>query len=423
MKHNNNKEIPAGYKDSALGIIPLAWEVKRLGEIAEISSGGTPLREKLEYWNGDIPWVTTTLINAPIINNAEEYISELGLKNSAAKILNKGTLLMAMYGQGQTRGKVSILNIDAATNQACASINVSQNNSIFVYYVLDYKYEHIRALSNDGGQKNLSLGLIKDIKVIVPPLEEQRRIAEVLGVWDRGIELQRELVDRLTKRKRALMQQLLTARKRLPNFTAPWQKVKIGDIGTISSAGVDKKIIDGELPVRLLNFLDVYRRDFLYEDFQNQWVTAKEDKVQKCSVRQGDVFFTPSSETPNDIGLSAVAMEDMDNVVYSYHIIRLRLKQKWDLGYRAYAFKTDEFYRQAQRICDGSGQRYVISQDGFRSLEITIPPIAEQKAIAEVLMCADREIEIATRKLAELRNQKRGLMQQLLTGKKQLKIK
>jgi type I restriction enzyme S subunit len=144
--------------------------------------------------------------------------------------------------------------------------------------------------------------------------------------------------------------------------------------------------------------------------------------VEQCSVKKGDVFFTPSSETPTDIAFSAVAMEDMDNVVYSYHIVRLRPLIDMDLHYRAYAFKTAEFYKQAQRICDGSGQRYVISQNGFRGMSIKLPSLSEQKAIAEVLTTADDEIAIHRKTLDALRLQKRGLMQQLLTGKTRVKI-
>ena len=106
---NDNQHIPSGYKPSPLGPIPEDWEVKRLGEIAEIGSGGTPSKSHSEYWNGNIPWVTTSLLNNPYIENAEEYITEDGLNNSSAKMLNEGVLLMAMYGQGQTRGKVSKL--------------------------------------------------------------------------------------------------------------------------------------------------------------------------------------------------------------------------------------------------------------------------------------------------------------------------
>lgn len=101
-------EIAEGYKNSPVGIIPEEWDVKRLEDIAEITSGATPSRKIADNWNGNIPWVTTSLLNNAKILSAEEYITQNGLNNSATKILPINTVLMAMYGQGQTRGKVPL---------------------------------------------------------------------------------------------------------------------------------------------------------------------------------------------------------------------------------------------------------------------------------------------------------------------------
>ena len=111
-----------GYKDSELGRIPEDWEVVPISTFASVVSGGTPSRDNGGYWGGDIPWVTTTLISWKAIVQVDEYISESGLFNSAAKWISKGAVLMAMYGQGKTRGKVGLLGIDATINQACAAI-------------------------------------------------------------------------------------------------------------------------------------------------------------------------------------------------------------------------------------------------------------------------------------------------------------
>ena len=112
------------------------WEKVTLGEVATISSGSTPSRSNASFWNGTIPWVTTTQIQNNIINlnDVKEFITDDGLKKSSLKIIPKGTLLMAMYGQGKTRGQVGILNFDSTINQACAAIGVSQKvSSLFLY--------------------------------------------------------------------------------------------------------------------------------------------------------------------------------------------------------------------------------------------------------------------------------------------------
>ena len=95
------------------------WDTSKIDKIASVTSGGTPSRANPEYWNGDIPWVTTSLVDFNVILSAEEFITKEGVNNSSAKLFPKDTILMAMYGQGITRGKVAILGIEATTNQAC----------------------------------------------------------------------------------------------------------------------------------------------------------------------------------------------------------------------------------------------------------------------------------------------------------------
>jgi type I restriction enzyme, S subunit len=145
--------------------VPTSWTVTSLGDQAKLQSGGTPARDRPEYWSkGDIPWVKTGEIDYRIILTTEERITQEGLRNSAAKIFPKGTLLMAMYGQGVTRGKVGLLGIDAATNQACAAITPHDEQSVstrFLYYYLQFHYETLRQMGHGANQRNLNSALIK----------------------------------------------------------------------------------------------------------------------------------------------------------------------------------------------------------------------------------------------------------------------
>lgn len=187
------------------------WVTSTLGKVASISSGGTPSRAKKEYWNGDIPWISTTLIDFKKIENSNEYISESGLKNSSTKMLPKNTILMAMYGQGKTRGKVAILGIDATINQACASITLKNDmNTEFVFQNLASRYDEIRSISNSGGQQNLSGDLIKRIPFLYPSPStgEQQKIASCLSSLDELITAQTEKIAQLQLHKKGLMQGL-----------------------------------------------------------------------------------------------------------------------------------------------------------------------------------------------------------------------
>ncbi|WP_221411854.1 restriction endonuclease subunit S [Elizabethkingia sp. 2-6] len=187
------------------------WKTKKLGEVSSVSSGGTPSRANPLYWNGDIPWISTTLIDFNFIEKSEEYITQEGLENSSAKLFPIGTLLMAMYGQGKTRGKVAILNIEATTNQACGAIITNKEvvNPFFAFQNLVKRYDEIRDLSNQGSQENLSGGIIKRIEITFPKLLEQIKIASFLSLIDERIQTQNKIIERLETLIKGLCQKLI----------------------------------------------------------------------------------------------------------------------------------------------------------------------------------------------------------------------
>jgi len=189
------------------------WINTSLGKVSKITSGGTPSRSNKDFWKGNIPWVTTSLIDFNTIFNTNEYISEVGLKGSSAKLFPKNTILMAMYGQGKTRGKVAILGIEATTNQACAAILLNKELDInFVFQNLASRYDEIRELSNRGGQENLSAGLIEAIYFSYPiDKSEQQKIANCLSSLDELITAQTQKIDTIKTHKKGLMQQLFPA--------------------------------------------------------------------------------------------------------------------------------------------------------------------------------------------------------------------
>lgn len=196
-----------------------------------------------------------------------------------------------------------------------------------------------------------------------------------------------------------------------------WEVKTLGQIGIISGGGVDKKVQPEEIPVRLVNYMDVYRHGFIRSALLDHVVSAPPEQAARCAVCKGDVYFTPSSELPFDIAVSAVAMEDIPDACHSYHVVRLRLKEDWDLKFRAYAFSTQEFLNQAAKICEGSGVRYVITQGKFCALTVCYPPNkTEQAAIAAALSDVDALLDGLDLLVAKKRAIKLATMQQLLTG-------
>jgi len=186
------------------------WNTEPLGDIFETATGGTPDRSIKDYWDGLIPWITTSLVDGNVLSEAEEFITELGLENSAAKFFPAGTILVALYGQGKTRGKVALLGIEATTNQACAAVLPRQGiDPQFILFNLDGRYEEIRGLSNSGGQENLSQGLIKKLPFSYPEDDaEQRKVITCLASLGEVISTQSKKLASLQAHKKGLMQQL-----------------------------------------------------------------------------------------------------------------------------------------------------------------------------------------------------------------------
>lgn len=207
------------FKDTEIGRIPRGWRVTTIGEECIVGTGGTPSRSNPEYFGGDIPWVKSTEVNYNIIRQTEETLTELGLRNSNAKVYPAGTLIIAMYGQGVTRGKCAILGVDAAINQACAAVIPKDENTVYVpylYYWCQFKYEQIRGLGQGANQSNLNLSLIRSIKVAIPSsIEEQRKIAEILSTVDKKLELEMKRKEKLERIKKGLMNGLLAGRRRV----------------------------------------------------------------------------------------------------------------------------------------------------------------------------------------------------------------
>lgn len=391
-------------------------------------------------------------VSHPVAVTPSETYREIGIRSHGKGIFHKNPVSGKQLGNKRVfhiEPKCLIINIVFAWEQAVAKTTDTEKGMIashrfpmfrpktgrcdidYILYMFKTKRgKYLLELASPGGagrNKTLGQSEFAKLELLLPPVEEQKKIAQILSTWDKAITTTEQLLANSQQQKKALMQQLLTGKKRLLDkngvrFSGAWKTARLGQIGEIKSAGVDKKIVKDETPVRLLNFTDVFKRSFIYSNELNHWVTAPESKVVGCNVVQGDVFFTPSSETRNEAGIPAVAVEDIPNCCYSYHVVRFRISEQWDLNFKAYAFTTLEFRKQVNLLADGSGQRYVVSQDAFRNISVTYPDFDEQQAIGRLLRIAEDEIITLQQKLDALKLEKKALMQQLLTGKRRVKL-
>lgn len=180
-----------------------------LKDLSDVISGGTPSRGKAEFWNnGTIPWVKTTELKNNVITDVDEYITEEGLVNSSAKLVPAGTILVAMYGQGKTRGMTAYLDIEASTNQACACILPSDKiDSMFMWKYFELSYDKLRSLAQGAGQPNLNGNMIKNFKVLVPPIEMQNSYVNFVNQVDKSKVKVQKALDETQKLFDSLMQQ------------------------------------------------------------------------------------------------------------------------------------------------------------------------------------------------------------------------
>lgn len=392
--------------------VPEGWEKTRLKNIADITSGATPLRSNPKYWlDGEIPWVTTAEIKFNTILYTEEKITSEALKETSIKLYPIDTLLMAMYGQGVTRGKVAKLGVKATTNQACAAILLDNQQYCIDYFFhyLIFNYEKIRGLSNLGSQSNLNLGIIGSLIITIPPLAEQEKIAEILSTWDHAIEQTERLKANAETHKQALMQQLLTGKKRFPEFEGEWRKVRLSDYVAISNA---KTTINDELPIITSSRKGI----FLQEDYFKKQVASTNNIGYKI-VPRGFITYRSMS----DDGIFVFNRQNiLDNTMVSpaYGVFQfININADFALELINSSNMLFEFNKLSQ-----GGTRISLKTNSFKEIYIKVPSLEEQQKIAAVLNTADREIELLAEKLDHLKTEKRALMQQLLTGKRRVKV-
>jgi len=222
------KAFILGWKDIDRWGVDISWKQKnrfntakftmsRVEQLCEIGSGGTPLRQKPAYFNGGIPWVKTAEVRNNIIMNTEETITKLGLNNSSAKIYPVGSIIVAMYGQGATRGRTAKLGISAATNQACAVLSNFDERiePDYLWIYLMSEYERLRDLASGNNQPNLNADMIANYPVPLPPLEIQKEIIKQVKESQLEIARERETAEKKSLEIKAEIEALVLGTKRI----------------------------------------------------------------------------------------------------------------------------------------------------------------------------------------------------------------
>lgn len=411
------------YKQTEVGLIPEDWNLVPFNKVFAFQSTSNYSKAQMSY-DGEVGCIHYGLIHA--ISN-----TQYNLKNGINYYVSYDQAQYDIVRDGD------VIMVDASEDiegvnksvEVCGIGNKKYISGLHTYLLRDrnkYLADNFRGiLLNSQLVKNQMLQLAVGMKVfgvsktqlikiklpLPPTINEQKAIAKVLTDTDSLIQALEKKIAKKKLIKKGVIQKLLEPKK-------GWITKKLYEIGEITGAGVNKKINEMEYKVKLLNYMDVFKQDYLYQKIFNHVVTAPISKHSSCNVLKGDVFLTPSSEMRKDIGVSALAMEDMEGIVYSYHVNRLRYAIDIDYKFGLYILKTRNFLNQVETLCEGSGKRYVLSLTKFKELTLTFPEDKhEQKRISDILYSLDNELEKLEQKLSKYKLAKQGMMQKLLTGK------
>ena len=403
--------IPQGYKATALGIIPQEWEVMRLEDLCH-NEGDYGINAPATDFSDKLP----TYLRITDIDDDGKFIiankASVNNPNSGSYHLKDGDIVFARTGA--TVGKTYLYNReDGDLVFAGFLIRFSPNaQKIVPYYLKAYTntstyWKWVKITSQRSGQPGINATEYCSLQIPVPPLAEQRKIAEVLGVWDEAIEKQARLIEKLALRKRGLMQRLLSAKLRLPGFSEPWKIHKLQELFT-------ERNETNRTDLPLLSITG--DRGVILQTESEKRDTSNDDKSKYKRIAKGDIGYNTMRMWQGRSALSG--LEGIVSPAYTIVVPNTDV----DGYYMSVLFKQPrliyDFWTHSQGLV---GDTLNCKYRDFGQVHICCPPLAEQKAITEVLTAADREIELAKEKLERLRRQKRGLMQQLLTGKKRVK--
>jgi type I restriction enzyme S subunit len=404
--------IPKGYKQTKVGVIPQEWEVVRLGEVAKFYKG-KGISKKDITTNG-----ISCIRYGELYTQYNEKITEILSKTKISKnnlFLSKANDIL-IPASGETA-------IDLATASCIlkddigigGDINIirSKINGIFLsYYLNTIAKIKIASLAQGVSVIHLYSSHLEKLYILKPPLKEQQKIAEILTTWDSAISKQEELIKEKEKLKKGLMQKLLSAEVRFKEFSDEWEEVKLRQVGMISTGTTpstknEEYYKNGEYP--WITPTDITENKNIYTS--HKLLSEKGLKVGRF-IQKNSILVTCIAS----IGKNAILRVD-GSCNQQINAIKVNDSFNTDFSYYLLEYNKSYLIRYA-----GQGGMMILNKNDFSNLKFNFPSLQEQQKIADVLSIADKEIELLKKELEELKKQKKGLMQKLLTGEVRVKI-
>ncbi|KYD21063.1 Type I restriction-modification system, specificity subunit S [Caldibacillus debilis] len=409
----NRGEIPRGYKRTRAGIIPSDWEIKRIGEISNIFRGASPRPINDPKWfdeSSSIGWVRISDVtkSTKILRETEQYLSQDGISKS--RLVEKGNIIMSICA---TVGKPIITGFDVCIHDGFVVFENPKVNKDFLFYYLLKLEDTWKKYGQTGSQMNLNTDIVGNELIPLPNVEdEQQKIADILSTWDKAIELKEKLIEQKKEQKKGLMQRLLTGKVRLPGFDGKWIKLKIKDL--------IKEVNDRTTQNNQYEVLSVTKNGIVPQREQFNKQIASEDNTGYKIVRRNNLVFSTMNLwmgsldvlTTHDVGIVSPAYKVFEFIEQNINPLFGKYFMLSDYMIRIYKMNSEQGASIVRRNLD---------MDGLLNTIVSVPPVEEQREIFKVLQSADDELTLLCSELEALKQQKRGLMQLLLSGKVRVK--
>jgi type I restriction enzyme S subunit len=410
-------------------MVPNGWKSTRLNKIAETVTSGS--RDWAQYYSesGSKFIRMTNLPRDGIYLKLDDlkYVNVHSNSSDGKRTsLKEGDLLISITAELGKIGWVPPELGEAYINQHTALVRIKKESaeSKYIAYLLSsHAMNHkINRLNDSGAKAGLNLPTIRSIPMVLPPLPEQRKIAKILSTWDKAISTTEKLIETSKQQKKALMQQLLTGKKRLVNpetgkaFEGEWEEVKLSQLVKVTGGNAFKSEQFATQGIALIKISNI-KPDYSISVDSSVFI-SEEPKYEKFKVQKGDVLIAMSGATTGKVGCYKFNQ-------FSYLNQRVgRFDPKKNMVTRPYLFQLLKLSKvQHDILIDAvGGAQPNISNKDIERLKVLAPTINEQQKIASVLTAADKEIEVLEAKLAHFKQEKKALMQQLLTGKRRVKV-
>ena len=387
------------------------WEQRKLGELTESYSGGTPAAGESEFYGGSIPFIRSAEIAA---ESTELFLTEKGYESSSARMVKPGDVLYALYGA--TSGEVAVSRQKGAINQAILAILPRDDcDARYITAWLRKQKGYIVTTYLQGGQGNLSGVIVKNLEVFIPSLPEQQKIGFMLSHLDSLITLHQRKYDKLCVLKKSMLDKMfpkggsLYPEIRFAGFTDPWEQRKLGEVASGFEYGLNAAAsdFDGEKKYLRITDIDDQTREFRTDDLSSPDINNPID--DRYLLKEGDILF---ARTGASVGKTYLYKASDGKTYYAGFLIRAHVSDEADAGFIFQSTLTERYKQFVLLTSQRSGQPGINAQE-YSDLLLPLPSLMEQRRIGAFFDRLDSLITLHQRKLELLRNIKKSMLDKM----------